>query len=264
MLVGHSGVLLAALLGTWWTWVALFCATDTFAGERWLAVLALPIVLFSAWATAAAARRRRALLGAVLLASPVVVLPIREIARAAQSYLDGTARLIRVGLPAAIPPFRLDPDSRIPLYFSGCVTTDLWDARVQFNNETIRWASDTFGPMPGLYTGPIPSDEAMAAAIARHGVELSAAYDGTRLSIAGADFALPHLLRITLDMMLVDDLGLRAVVLYDRLLVVQEADMRSTLVFDRSTGRQLDGALYEPLAEAHPELAPRWQREMME
>jgi hypothetical protein len=258
--------MVGVLFVAWWGWLAAFVAAQTHAGEQWLLALAVPVVLLSAWETSMVAHRRPALVGAALLASPIVVMPARDFVRAAQSYRDGSARLIRVGLPAGIPPFRLDPATRIPLHFSGCVTTDVWNARVWINNETVQWLSATLGPMPGLYEGPLPTDEELVAAIA-DGVSLRAAYDGAALTLDGETFALPRALALTLDGFLENDPDgswWRAAVLHARLLVVREGRVDDDPhVFDLATGQYLGGGVAWDVAEAHPELAPRWQREMI-
>ncbi len=259
--------ILGVLFVVWWGWLAAYATARTLEGEDWLLVLAVPVVLLSALGTSIAAHRWPAVVSALLFASPAVVMPARDFVRAAKSYRDGSARLIRVGLPAEIPPFGLDSRTRIPLHLSGCVTSDVWNARVWINNNTVLWLSATLGPMPGLYEGPLPTDAEPAAALDERGAALRDAYDGDTLSIGGQTYPMTRALALTLDRFGERDREQlwRAAVLHDRLLVVREGqDDDFPHVLDLATGRYLGGRLDEVVAQAHPELAPRWQREMME
>lgn len=259
-----SAWILAALLATWWSWLAAFDALGDY-GWRWQTAMiwpAIPLVLVSAWATARVGRRHPRALGMALLASPMIVMPVREFVRAAQSYFDGSARLVRVGMPAGIPPYGLDETTRIPLYFSGCVTTDVWNARVWINNETVLWLTRTLGPMPGLYAGPLPMGDEIVLALARSGRSLREVDDGVALHLGDVRVTPSLALRLTLETFHRD---VPVVLLHDRLLVIGE-DLRAPdfFVFDVATGRHLGGGLAPDVAEAHPELAPRWQREAIE
>ena len=112
--------------------------------------------------------------------------------------------------------------------------------------------------MPTIYDGPLPTHEEVQVVLERDGVPLPR-FDAP----AG-----PPALAATLAWL--DDIAggsIRFARMSERLLAVGELrEDRGLVVYDVldvETGRALWGGLPWDVAEAHPELAPRWQREAL-
>ncbi|MCH9679994.1 MAG: hypothetical protein K0V04_01070 [Deltaproteobacteria bacterium] len=214
------------LLSLWWLWVRAYIGD--FGEARWrvtaLLIGAAPLVLGSAVTLAVIAHRSRSLSAAIMLASPAIVLPAQEFAVAAQRYADDEGYLIRTGMQLSFPLLGIDPQTRIPVHFSGCLTSDVWEARVWINNTTTRWLSENLGPMEGLYFGPLPSRKEGERQIAQHGRLLEQAYDGRAVRFDGMTYPIRPQLRDYLDAIVRDDevrQRFRVAVLHDEMLLVK-------------------------------------------
>lgn len=243
----------ALMLGVWW---ACFADIDYgYLSHSTRTCLLAVVVLGSAAGTAAVARWRRLAAGAVLTLSPLVVVPAIDASRAARNYVE----------------LGLDPHTRVPTHFSGCITNSLWEARVFINNNTLRGLLALFGPMSSHYGGPLYTGEELRALVERRGRPLIDAYSDGKIEFADRTNELEESLRVYLDAASEDDgaqsssgeaHAFTVTILDDRLLVVEEASegFSALDVYDLRTGWTIRGYAPEFVAREHPRLAPAWQR----
>lgn len=129
---------------------------------EWLATTFGTIVFVPAVACAVplARHRRWGLLGAVILLSPFVA----SFLIACGQFASGTARLQYMGYPGP-EAFNVDPDLRCERSTGGCVVHGGEWMTDEPHNAAIRTLTALFGPQPGAYTGPYPTNTQAAAAI---------------------------------------------------------------------------------------------------
>lgn len=98
---------------------------------------------------------------AVVLASPLVVLPVFSLARGIVGYATGTGVLLVCGFPN-MESTNLDPKLRCFRTSSGCRINCSEFLTQTPNNLAMELLTRVFGPMPGAYRGPYPNfDEAL-------------------------------------------------------------------------------------------------------
>lgn len=107
------------------------------------------------------ARKRYKLVALCLLLTPISV----SFFTGAGSYALGSAHLKYFGLPGPTF-FNLDPDLRCGRSTSGCCGNGSeWMTHAP-NNAAVTLLTRLFGPQPGTYTGPYPSESQAKAALA--------------------------------------------------------------------------------------------------
>jgi hypothetical protein len=147
---------LAGAVGLMWGWVLLYHAD--LEAAYWATLLLAPLVGF---AVAQGMRfRRRALLACVAV-SPLVVKPTQWTLDAAEEYRWGGATIVEHrGMLYADPYPKLDHETRIPVRTigTGCMGPSPDSVVVHgVRNTTLRVLTRAFGPMEGVYTGPLPT-----------------------------------------------------------------------------------------------------------
>lgn len=117
------------------------------------------------WALWRAARRGRgSVLGAVLL-SPFVAVSLLSAGQGLLGYVTGTAVLRGKGMPG--PGYsNLDRALRCGQSSGGCVVTGHEPFTILPNNLVLHTLGALFGPMPGAYDGPYPTEEEAFALLA--------------------------------------------------------------------------------------------------
>lgn len=135
----HWGAVLCAILLAW-----------SAALVGFVSYFATPILIaFVAWL---AVRRRFKSIAVLSLTSPLLLAS----ALATFNYARGTARLHTVGMPDSFD--NVDPTSRYQWSSSGCLVDGSEWVINEPNNATLYSLSALFGPMPGAYSGPYPSE----------------------------------------------------------------------------------------------------------
>jgi hypothetical protein len=146
------------------------CASAIWLSPLLLAVpvpYPLPNALFALICAYFLARRRYRSLAALLVLSPLGA----TFLLGAAHYCLGIAKLRSMGYPSATGN-NLDPEIRCGRSTGGCVVHgDEW-MYLGPHNAAVRAMSTLFGPMPGTYTGPYPT-ESQAIAIAAEGAPVS-------------------------------------------------------------------------------------------
>ena len=138
----------------------------------WPAIFALPVVITVTVITLLILRRW-GLLALAVLTMPTTLF----MGQAAADYITGRGVLRTYGLPRARIA-NVDPTYRCPRASSGCrVYGDEWITQGSYN-VMLKTLITTFGPMPGAYTGPYPTEEQSFAAAQRgQPLDLAAVFD---------------------------------------------------------------------------------------
>lgn len=118
------------------------------------------VVTFIAFLASLLRRRRFSAAIVLTFATPMSVVFFVAVG----NYLAGTASLSFVGLPET-KGCNVDPQLRCERHTTGCIATgDSW-LIVDVRNAAVFLMSKLFGPMPGSYTGPYPTESQAIAAM---------------------------------------------------------------------------------------------------